>query len=91
MIGVELATPELAHAIADLCFRRGLLVLECGSKTIRFSPPLIIDDAQARTIAELFAAVCKEASARHERVERSRALPGGVHRGRVGNPPRVPE
>jgi 4-aminobutyrate aminotransferase len=63
MIGVELATPELAHAIADLCFRRGLLVLECGSKTIRFSPPLIIDDAQARTIAELFAAVCKEASA----------------------------
>jgi len=63
MIGVELATPALAHAIADLCFRRGLLVLECGSKTIRFSPPLIIDDAQARTIAELFAAVCKEASA----------------------------
>ena len=63
MIGVELATPELAHAIADLCFRRGLLVLECGSKTIRFSPPLIIDDAQARTIAALFAAVCKEASA----------------------------
>ena len=63
MIGVELATPELAHAIADLCFRRGLLVLECGSKTIRFSPPLIIDDTQARTIAELFAAVCKEASA----------------------------
>jgi len=63
MIGVELATPALAHVIADLCFRRGLLVLECGSKTIRFSPPLIIDDAQARTIAELFAAVCKEASA----------------------------
>jgi 4-aminobutyrate aminotransferase len=63
MIGVELATPERAHAIADLCFRRGLLVLECGSKTIRFSPPLIIDDAQARTIAELFAALCKEASA----------------------------
>jgi 4-aminobutyrate aminotransferase len=63
MIGVELATPELAHAIADLCFRRGLLVLECGSKTIRFSPPLLITDAQARTIAALFAAVCKEASA----------------------------
>jgi 4-aminobutyrate aminotransferase len=64
MIGVELATPEIAHAIADLCFRRGLLVLECGSKAIRFSPPLIITEAQARTSAELFAAVCKEASAR---------------------------
>ena len=64
MIGVELATPEIAHAIADLCFRRGLLVLECGSKAIRFSPPLIITEAQARTSAELFAAVCKEAGAR---------------------------
>jgi 4-aminobutyrate aminotransferase len=64
MIGVELATPEIAHAIADLCFHRGLLVLECGSKSIRFSPPLIITEPQARTIAELFAAVCKEASAR---------------------------
>ena len=64
MIGVELATPEIAHAIADLCFRRGLLVLECGSKSIRFSPPLIITEAQARTIAGLFATVCKEASAR---------------------------
>jgi len=64
MIGVELATPELAHAIADTCFRRGLLVLECGSKSIRFSPPLIITEPQARTIAGLFAAVCKEASAR---------------------------
>jgi 4-aminobutyrate aminotransferase len=64
MIGVELASPELAHKIADLCFQRGLLVLECGSKTIRFSPPLIITEDQARTIAGLFAAVCKEASAR---------------------------
>jgi 4-aminobutyrate aminotransferase len=63
MIGVELATPELAHAIADTCFKRGLLVLECGSKAIRFSPPLIITEAQALTIADLFAVVCREVRA----------------------------
>jgi len=63
MIGVELMTPELAHAIANECFKRGLLVLECGSKAIRFSPPLIINDTQAVAIADLFAAVCREVRA----------------------------
>ncbi|MEO8213643.1 MAG: aminotransferase class III-fold pyridoxal phosphate-dependent enzyme, partial [Myxococcales bacterium] len=44
MIGVEFDTHERASAVADLCFRRGLLVLECGHKAIRISPPLIVDD-----------------------------------------------
>src|SRR5579862_2827957 len=47
MIGVELATPALSDAVANLCFRRGLLVLECGKKAIRLSPPLILTDDQA--------------------------------------------
>jgi 4-aminobutyrate aminotransferase len=63
MIGVELATPELAGAVAQLCFRRGLLLLECGKKTIRFSPPLIITDAQAGVAADLFAAACRDVRA----------------------------
>ncbi|HMF43954.1 MAG TPA: aminotransferase class III-fold pyridoxal phosphate-dependent enzyme [Polyangia bacterium] len=61
MIGVELATPELAGAVAQLCFRRGLLLLECGKKAIRFSPPLIITEAQANIAAELFATACADA------------------------------
>jgi 4-aminobutyrate aminotransferase len=61
MIGVELATPELAGAVAHLCFKRGLLLLECGKKTIRFSPPLIITDAQADVAADLFATACRDA------------------------------
>jgi len=61
MIGVELSTPELAGAVAQLCFRRGLLLLECGKKSIRFSPPLIITDAQATVATDLFAAACREA------------------------------
>jgi 4-aminobutyrate aminotransferase len=54
MIGIELASHELAGAVAQLCFRRGLLVLECGQKAIRISPPLILSEAQADTIAEVF-------------------------------------
>jgi 4-aminobutyrate aminotransferase len=61
MIGVELATPELAGEVAQLCFKRGLLLLECGKKAIRFSPPLIITDAQATVAADVFATACRDA------------------------------
>jgi 4-aminobutyrate aminotransferase-like enzyme len=61
MIGVELATPELSEAVANLCFRRGLLVLECGKKAIRLSPPLILNEEQARATADVFAGACRDA------------------------------
>jgi 4-aminobutyrate aminotransferase len=61
MIGVELASHELAEAVAQLCFRRGLLVLECGKKAIRLSPPLIITEAQARAATEVFAGAIADA------------------------------
>jgi 4-aminobutyrate aminotransferase len=61
MIGVELRTPALAGAVAQLCFRRGLLVLECGRKTIRFAPPLILTEEQATAAVEIFARACDDA------------------------------
>jgi 4-aminobutyrate aminotransferase len=61
MIGVELATHELASAVAQLCFRRGLLVLECGAKAIRLSPPLVVTEAQARASAEVLARAIADA------------------------------
>jgi 4-aminobutyrate aminotransferase len=61
MIGIELSAPALADAVAQLCFRRGLLVLECGKKAIRISPPLILTEAQADTIAEVFARAVADA------------------------------
>jgi 4-aminobutyrate aminotransferase len=60
MIGVEFDSPERADAVADLCFRRGLLVLECGRKTIRISPPLTVSDEQIATIGAVFAAACRD-------------------------------
>lgn len=62
MIGVELATKEQAHAVADRCYERGLLVLECGDKAIRLSPPLIISKGQADVAADIFISVATSVS-----------------------------
>jgi 4-aminobutyrate aminotransferase len=61
MIGVEMRTPALMDAVANLCFERGLLVLECGKKTIRFSPPLNFSAEQAAVAADVFIRACRDA------------------------------
>jgi 4-aminobutyrate aminotransferase len=61
MIGIELETAELAGSVAQACYRRGLLVLECGKKVIRMAPPLVITREQADLAADMFVSVCAEA------------------------------
>jgi len=60
MIGVEFDNHARADAVANLCFRRGLLVLECGQKAIRISPPLTVSDSQIDAIANVFATACRD-------------------------------
>jgi 4-aminobutyrate aminotransferase len=52
MIGVQLQTAQIREKVIAECFRHGLLVLGAGPKTIRLSPPLVIDEEQARFAAE---------------------------------------
>jgi 4-aminobutyrate aminotransferase len=52
MIGVQLQTAQIREKVIAECFRHGLLVLGAGATTIRLSPPLIIDEEQARFAAE---------------------------------------
>jgi 4-aminobutyrate aminotransferase len=55
MIGIELVrdqrtkerAPDLRNHVVDSAFHKGLLVLGAGENTIRLSPPLLIDHAQA--------------------------------------------
>ena len=61
MIGVEFTSHAVAEAVAQLCFRRGMLVLECGQKAIRISPPLILTEGQADTIADVLARAVADA------------------------------
>jgi 4-aminobutyrate aminotransferase len=63
MIGVEFATHALATKVAHVCYERGLLVLECGRKSIRVSPPLVITREQADVAADLFIRTCEDAAA----------------------------
>jgi 4-aminobutyrate aminotransferase len=54
MIGMELvrdrATKEHASTerdeVVQTCFRRGLLMLGCGTSTLRFCPPLVVTKEQ---------------------------------------------
>jgi 4-aminobutyrate aminotransferase len=62
MIGVELQTEDQADVVAQGCYQRGLLVLECGDKAIRLSPPLVINDDQVDTATRIFAEACRAAS-----------------------------
>jgi 4-aminobutyrate aminotransferase len=59
MIGVELTTADQAEEVAQSCYQRGLLVLGCGEKAIRLSPPLIITEEQADNAARIFAEACR--------------------------------
>ena len=65
MLALELATPEQAEALEYEAFTRGLLVLGCGHKSVRLSPPLVIDEATMASglevLAEAVAAVAAKA------------------------------
>jgi len=44
-----------ANQVVLECFKRGLLLLPCGPNTVRFSPPLLLTEAQADTAIQIFA------------------------------------
>lgn len=62
MLGVEFVTdqstlrpdPELRDRIEMECFNRGLIILGCGTSTIRWSPPLVLTKENADVALEIF-------------------------------------
>jgi 4-aminobutyrate aminotransferase len=62
MLGVEFVTdretlkadPELRDRIEMACFNRGLIILGCGTSTIRWSPPLILSKENVDVALEIF-------------------------------------
>jgi 4-aminobutyrate aminotransferase len=55
MIALEFQDGDQADAVADACYRRGLIVLPCGDKSIRLSPPLVVSEEQAETALDILA------------------------------------
>ncbi len=62
MLGVEFVTDkasltpdaELRDRIEMACFNKGLILLGCGSNSIRWSPPLILERAHVDVALEIF-------------------------------------
>lgn len=63
MIGIEFPSGEVAAAVQDAAFARGLLVLEAGENVVRMSPPLVITSEEVevalRILAEAIAEVAE--------------------------------
>ena len=53
MIGIELPDHDVAEALEQACFRRGLLVLTCGPAAVRLAPPLVVTPDQADLAVDL--------------------------------------
>jgi 4-aminobutyrate aminotransferase len=61
MLGIEIVksrtgkekAPDLRNQIVDACFYEGLLILGCGENSIRFSPPLVINEQQSDFAVEI--------------------------------------
>ena len=63
MVGVEFGSGTESDAVQQAAFRRGLLLLECGESSLRFSPPLIVDEAAVDRAVELFGDAVNDTSA----------------------------
>jgi 4-aminobutyrate aminotransferase len=84
MIGVELVkdrvskTPakDLSDAVLHRAFHNGLLILSCGTSTVRFMPPLLVTRAEVDEAVALFEASLAEAQ---EGLVPSARQPAGAH------------
>ena len=49
MCGIDVSDAALRDKIVVACFERGLIMLGCGEKTLRFCPALCITQAELET------------------------------------------
>jgi 4-aminobutyrate aminotransferase len=73
MLGVEFTSHGEAEAVQEAAFQGGLLTLECGESSLRFSPPLIVDAESVDTAIRIFG----ESLSAAKRPERGPAETGG--------------
>jgi 4-aminobutyrate aminotransferase len=72
MIGIEFVkeratrepAPDLVHALVELAFTRGLLLLGCGRSTLRLAPPLVVDAEDVDTALALLDSCLRELGSR---------------------------
>jgi 4-aminobutyrate aminotransferase len=55
MIGLDLPDHAAAVELEQACFRRGLLLLTCGERSVRLAPPLVVTTEQADVAVDIIA------------------------------------
>jgi 4-aminobutyrate aminotransferase len=83
MIGVEFASPDLAEEVQFACFKRGLLVLECGKQTVRLCPPLVATAEDVETAVRIFGEAVEAVATDPSESARSATAAGAMHDGEV--------
>ena len=71
MVGMEIVkdsssrtkAPELRNEIVDKAFYKGLIILGCGSNTVRFAPALIVEKEHIDCCVEILDEVLTELDA----------------------------
>lgn len=53
MIGIDLPDHDTAEDLQEALFRRGLLTLTCGERTMRLAPPLVVTIEQADVAVDI--------------------------------------
>ena len=79
MVGVEFADPNLAEEVQWACFKRGLLVLECGKQTVRLCPPLVASAADVETAVRIFGEAVEAVASHPKELARQAAAAGALH------------
>ena len=64
MIGVDFVDADAAADVEVEAFKRGLLVLTCGDRGVRMSPPLVVNAEQIKTAVRIFAEAAAAVAAR---------------------------
>jgi 4-aminobutyrate aminotransferase len=83
MIGVEFADPKLAEEVQFACFKRGLLVLECGRQTVRMCPPLIATADDVATALRIFGEAVEVVATHPSEIARQAKAAAALHDGEV--------
>lgn len=61
MVGIEFASADYRDKVLDCCKKHGLLLAPAGSKTIRMTPPLIVEFSQINQALTIFWCALKTA------------------------------
>jgi 4-aminobutyrate aminotransferase len=64
MIGVDFVDADTAADVEVEAFKRGLLVLTCGDRGVRMSPPLVVNAEEIKTAVRIFAEAAAAVAAR---------------------------